>query len=54
MGERDKITPKDGYKDRDKFIIVIGKDSNNNFLGVVVINSKINLLWDDYNFQHGL
>jgi mRNA-degrading endonuclease toxin of MazEF toxin-antitoxin module len=54
MGEEDGITPKGTYDHRNKFIIVIGKDTGNNYLGVVVVNSKINHLWAEYDFQHEL
>ena len=54
MDEKDGITTKGNYDHRNKFIIVIGKDMNNNCLGVVVVNSKINHLWSDYDFQYEL
>jgi mRNA-degrading endonuclease toxin of MazEF toxin-antitoxin module len=54
MNEKDEITSKGEDKHRNKFIIIVGKDTNNNFLGVVVINSKINLLWTEYDFQYEL
>jgi hypothetical protein len=54
MDEKDGITPKGIYDHRNKFIIIIGKDTNNNCLGVVVVNSKINHLWTDYDFQYEL
>jgi len=54
MYEKDGITPKGNYDHRNKFIIIVGKDTNNNCLGVVVVNSKINHLWTEYDFQHEL
>lgn len=36
------ITPKDGEKNRNKFFVVWGFDKNENIIGGVVINSKIN------------
>ena len=53
MDEKDGITPKGG-KYRDKLIIILGVDSKNEYVGVVVANSNINLLWDDFNFQYEL
>ena len=54
MDERDGITTKGNYDHRNKFIIIIGKDTINNCLGVVIVNSKINNLWADYDFQYEL
>lgn len=54
MDEKDGITPKGNYDHRNKFIIIIGKDTSNNCLGVVVVNSKINHLWSEYDFQYEL
>ena len=40
---KEGITPKNpGDQSRNKFFIVIGKDSNNNIYGIVVINFGIN------------
>ena len=54
MNEKDGITPKGGYDNRDKFIIIVGKNNPNDYYGVVVVNSKINILFADYNFQYEL
>ena len=52
MYKEDGITPKGNHKHRDKLIIVIGKDTKDNYLGVVVVNSEINLLFAEYDFLY--
>ena len=52
MNEKDGITVKGNYKFRNKLIIVLGIDSKNNFLGVVIANSHINLLHHEFDFQY--
>ena len=52
MNKEDGITVKGDYEFRNKYIIVLGVDDKNNFLGAVVVNSEINLLWCDFDYQY--
>ncbi len=52
LSEGDGITPKNNADTRNKFLVVLGSDQHNNFWGVVVVNSSINTMWANYDFQY--
>jgi hypothetical protein len=56
MFPKDRITPKGNASSRNKYIIIIGKDNEDKYVGITIINSKINqnLLKIIGQYQFGL
>jgi mRNA-degrading endonuclease toxin of MazEF toxin-antitoxin module len=52
LTQADSITPKDGYEQRNKLVVILGTDSKGHYYGIAVINHAINIKFANFDFQY--